>query len=110
MKISKNKKMRFFLMSQGSLDPKIRFLGQKVCSVAHVQTDRHTDRHCQRETCTFSLGGLEYPLCDAGSSVFCSSVFLSLRLNAFYLFITFPHAIQPCCCAIYVWLEKRYEV
>ena len=28
------KKMGFFLMSQGSLNPKIRFLGQKVCSVA----------------------------------------------------------------------------
>ena len=39
MKISKNKKMRFYLMSQGSLDPKIRFLGQKVCSVARMQTD-----------------------------------------------------------------------
>ena len=34
--------MRFFLMSQGSLDSKIRFIGQKVCSVAHVQTDTHT--------------------------------------------------------------------
>ena len=45
MKISKNKKMRFFLMSQGSLDPKIRFLGQKVCSVARVQTHRQTHRH-----------------------------------------------------------------
>ena len=43
MKISKNKKKLFFLMSQGSLDPKIRFLGQKVCSVARAQTDRHTD-------------------------------------------------------------------
>ena len=32
-------------MSQKSLDPKIRFLGQKVCSVAHAQTDRHTDMH-----------------------------------------------------------------
>ena len=42
MKISKNKKMRFFLMSQGSLNPKIRFLGQKMCSVARLQTDRHT--------------------------------------------------------------------
>ena len=39
MKISKNKKMRFFLMSQGSLDPKIKFLCQKVCSVARVHTD-----------------------------------------------------------------------
>ena len=27
--------MRFFLMSQGSLNPKIRILGQKVCLVAH---------------------------------------------------------------------------
>ena len=43
MKISKNKKMRFFLMSQGSFNPKIRFLGQKVCSVARLQTDRQTD-------------------------------------------------------------------
>ena len=42
MKISKNKKMCFFLMSQGSFNPKISFLGQKVCSVACVQTDRLT--------------------------------------------------------------------
>ena len=49
MKISKNKKKRFFLMSQGSLNPKIRFLGQKVCSVARVQTDRHTDRKVNKE-------------------------------------------------------------
>ena len=45
MKISKNKKMRFFLMSKGSFDPKIRFIGQNVCSVARVHTDRQTDRH-----------------------------------------------------------------
>ena len=32
--------MCFFLMSQGSFTPKIRFLGQKVCSVAR---DTHTD-------------------------------------------------------------------
>ena len=50
MKISKNKKMRFFLMSQGSLDPKIRFIGQKVCSVARVQTDTQTHRHTDRQT------------------------------------------------------------
>ena len=42
MKISKNKKMRFFLMSQGSLNPKIKFLGQKMCSVARLQTDTQT--------------------------------------------------------------------
>ena len=31
-------------MSQGSLNPKIRFLGQKVCPVARSQTHRQTDR------------------------------------------------------------------
>ena len=48
MKISKNKKMRFFLMSQGSLNPKIRFLGQKVWPVARGQTDRRTDRRTRK--------------------------------------------------------------
>ena len=42
MTISKNKKMRFLLMSQGSLNPKIKFLGQKVCSVARERIDTHT--------------------------------------------------------------------
>ena len=32
-------------MSQGSLNPKIRFLGQKLCPVARGQTDRQTDTH-----------------------------------------------------------------
>ena len=44
-KISKNKKMRFFPMSQGSLKPKIRFPGQKMCSVARRQTDTQTDTY-----------------------------------------------------------------
>ena len=34
--------MRLFLMFQGSFNPKIRFLGQKVCHVAHLRTDTHT--------------------------------------------------------------------
>ena len=29
-------------MSEGSFNQKIRFLGQKVCPVARVRTDRHT--------------------------------------------------------------------
>ena len=33
-------------MSQGSLNQKIRFLGQKMCSVpGYRHTDRHTDTH-----------------------------------------------------------------
>ena len=36
----KQKKKFFFLMSQGSLNPKIWFLGQKVCPVACLQTHR----------------------------------------------------------------------
>ena len=41
-KNSKNKNMYFFLMSQGSLNPKIRFLSQDVCPVARSQMDRQT--------------------------------------------------------------------
>ena len=37
--------MNFFLRSQGSFNPKIRFLGQKVCSVAREQTHTQTDTH-----------------------------------------------------------------
>ena len=40
IKFRKIEKMRFFLMSQGS----IRFLGQKVCPVARARTDRQTDK------------------------------------------------------------------
>ena len=36
--------MCIFLMSQVSLNSKIRFLSQKVCPVARSQTDIHTDR------------------------------------------------------------------
>ena len=50
MKISKNKKMRFFLMSQGSLNPKIKLLVQNVCPVARSHTDTQTDRHTDRVT------------------------------------------------------------
>ena len=45
MKISK--KMPFFLMAQGSLNPKIRFLAKKNCDqqLAYSDTDRQTYRH-----------------------------------------------------------------
>ena len=35
--------MHFFLMSEGSLNPKIRFLGQKVYPAACSHTDTQTD-------------------------------------------------------------------
>ena len=38
-KISKNKKLRFFPMSQGTLNQKIGFLAQKMCSLARGQTE-----------------------------------------------------------------------
>ena len=39
-------------MSQGSLFPKIRFLDQKLCSVAREQTDRQTWKwiNCKEDT------------------------------------------------------------
>ena len=37
-------------MSQGSLNQKIRFLGQKMCSVARERTDRYTHIHMKVTT------------------------------------------------------------
>ena len=59
MKILKNKKMRFFLMSQGSLNPKIRFLGQKVWPVARAQTHTQTDGQTDRVTTEGTLSGFQ---------------------------------------------------
>ena len=39
-------------MSQGSFNPKIRFLGQKMCSAARLQTDTQTDTQTHRQTHT----------------------------------------------------------
>ena len=64
MKISKNKKMRFFLMSQGSFNPKNRFLCQKVCSFArghtYILTDRQTDTKVNTED---TLSGFQFFYC-----------------------------------------------
>ena len=59
MKSSKNKKMRFFLMSQGSLNPKIRLLSQKVCPVSCLHTDGHTDTQTHRMTTVGTLSGFQ---------------------------------------------------
>ena len=54
------KKTFFFLMSQGSLNPKIRFLGQKLCSVARERTDTHTDTHTDTKVAILGiLSGLQ---------------------------------------------------
>ena len=49
-----------FLMPQGSLNPKIRFLGQKVCPVARGRTDRQTDGQTDtRVTTDGTLSGFQ---------------------------------------------------
>ena len=48
----KQKNVFFLLMSQGSLNPKIGFLGQKVCSVARLHTDTQTHRHTHTKVTT----------------------------------------------------------
>ena len=56
-KISKNKKLRFLLMSQGALSQKIRFLGQKLWPVACEQTDKkvkNEKRSLNRQKLKFS--------------------------------------------------------
>ena len=44
--------MRFFLISQGSLKRKIKFLGLKVCSVAWLRTDGRTHRQTHTKVTT----------------------------------------------------------
>ena len=76
MKISKNKKMCFFLISQGSLNPKIRFLGQKVWHVARSQTDRQTDMTDRQKRSAmriqlFKKTGCEIIYCDQTKALRC---------------------------------------
>ena len=49
IEILKNIRMCFFLISQGSFNPKIRFLGQNVCSVARERRDTQTDMKVNSE-------------------------------------------------------------
>ena len=82
MKISKNKKMRFFLMSQGSLNPKIRFLGQNVWSAAPSQTDRQTDTQSDYWGHPFRVSGLCPSTYHQGSAQYLENTYLR------YIFIT----------------------
>ena len=56
--------MRFFLMSQGSLNPKIRFLGKKKnvlgSSLTDKQTHRQTDTHEREYRGGHPFGGLGF--------------------------------------------------
>ena len=52
-------KMRVFLISQGSLNPKNRFLGQKVCPAARSHKERQTHRHTDRVTTEGTLSGFQ---------------------------------------------------
>ena len=56
MKISKKTKKRFFVMSQGSFNPKIKFLGQKVYLIARLHTDRQT---CMKVNTEDALSGFQ---------------------------------------------------
>ena len=71
MKILKNKKMGFFLMSQGSFYPNIRFLGQKVCPVARVQTDGDKSDYCGHP---FRVSGVFPTTYHQGSAQFISNI------------------------------------
>ena len=62
----KEQKIRFSLMSQESLNPKMSVLVQKVCSVArvHTQTDTHPDTKVNTEgvfPSTHHQGSFQFP-------------------------------------------------
>ena len=59
--------MHFFLMSQGSFNPKIRFLGQKVCSITRGHTNTQTGTLSGFKDFSFSLPsriGPKYITCE----------------------------------------------
>ena len=82
MKISKNKKMRFFLMSQGSFNPKIRFLGQKVCPVARRQTHTHESDYCGHP---FRVSGVFPSTNHQGSAQYRHQIYLNIFLDSLCL-------------------------
>ena len=57
--ILKNKNVRFFIMSQGSLYPKIRFPPQKLWSVARVQRHTHTQTDSKDVNTEGTLSGFQ---------------------------------------------------
>ena len=74
-------------MSQGSLDPKIWFLGQKVCSVARIQTDTQTDWHTDRHESEYrdTLSGFQgfflQPIIKDRSNILVHIFFLNMYLS-----------------------------
>ena len=52
-------------MSQGSLNPKIRSLGQKMCPVAWLRTDTHESDYCGHP---FRVSGVFPSTCHQGSA------------------------------------------
>ena len=73
--------MCFFLMSQGSFNPKIRFLGQKVCPVARLHTDRQTDTQTHRQTDTQESDYCGHPFRISGFQEFFLQPMIKDRSN-----------------------------
>ena len=74
--------MRFFLMSQGSFNPKNRFLGQKVCPVARGQMDSrtHTEVKTEGTLSGFQEFFLQPNIKDRPNKKKCQGIFLSNTL------------------------------
>ena len=79
-------------MSQGSLNPKNRFLGQKVCPVARSHTDTHTDRVTTESTVSgfqdFFLEPIVEDLPNITEKPYC---FLYLLIIYYKLYVTYRY-------------------
>ena len=65
--LKKNPKNSFFLMSQGSLNPK-KIFSQKACFVTRPQIDTHTDTHeSEYRGNPFRVSGMFPSTCHQGS-------------------------------------------
>ena len=92
MKISKNKKMRFFLMSQGSLSPKIRFLAKKLWSVTRIQRHRQTRTKVNTEATEGTLSRFQefflQPIIKDRPNIFICDVHHCGGIRAFQYFMS----------------------
>ena len=111
MKISKNKKMRFFLMSQGSLNPRIRFLGKKLWPVARVQTEIQTHTKVTRGH-PFRVSGVFPSTYHQGSAQYffnyvfaCSRIMLPASNSSMDFRIKLPFDLYICILYPLYWFK-----
>ena len=105
IKISKNKKLRFFLMSQGVLCQKIRFLGQKLWPLAGEQTDTHAQTEVSITEYPIKASAFQASACDMSGPIYWRILSL-LIVPSFCVCIVYVHLYVCCVCVFYLFFSS----